>query len=79
MEVGDACWAQSKELLGFVFDGQSRTVRLTKCKALGITKAITLLLKTTCAPVPKFQSEVGKMRHVATILTSGLSLFTPVN
>jgi hypothetical protein len=45
LEAGDAHWAQSKELLGFVLDGQSRTVHLTQRKALGITEAITRLLK----------------------------------
>jgi hypothetical protein len=79
LESGDARWAQSKELLGFVFNGQSRTVHLTQRKALGITEAITRLLKKSRAPVPKFQSVVGKMRHVATILPSARSLFTPVN
>ncbi|KAI2511562.1 adenylate kinase [Fragilaria crotonensis] len=79
LEAGDARWAQSKELLGFVFNGQSRTVHLTQRKALGISEAITRLLKKTRAPVPKFQSVVGKMRHVATILPSARSLFTPVN
>ncbi len=33
------------------FDGQSRTVHLTQRKALGITEAITRLLKKTRAPV----------------------------
>jgi hypothetical protein len=80
LEAGNArCWAQSKELFGFVFDGHSRTVHLTQRKALGITEAITRLLKKTRAPVPKFQSVVGKMRHVATILPFARSLFTPVN
>ena len=41
LEAGDARSAQSKELLGFVFDGQARTVHLTQRKALGITEAIT--------------------------------------
>jgi hypothetical protein len=41
LEAGDACWAQSKELEGFVFDGQLLTVHLTQRKALGITEAIT--------------------------------------
>jgi hypothetical protein len=62
-----------------VFDDQSRTVHLTQRKARGITKAITRFLKKTHAPVPKFQSVVGKMRHIATILPSVRSLFTPVN
>jgi hypothetical protein len=41
LEAGDARWAQSKELLGFVFDGQARTVHLSQRKARGITEAIT--------------------------------------
>jgi hypothetical protein len=79
LETGNAHWAQSKEFLRFVFDDQSRTVHLTQCKALGITKSITRILKKTRAPVPKFQSVVGKMRHVATIVPSASSLFTPLN
>ena len=42
-ETGDARLAQSKALLGFVFDGQARTVHLTQRKALRITEAITRL------------------------------------
>jgi hypothetical protein len=79
LEAGDARWAQSKELLGFVFDGKSRTVHLTQRKAVGIADAITRLLRKTRVAVQKFQSVVGKMRHVATILPSARSLFTPVN
>ena len=79
LEAGDARWAQSKELLGFVFDGHSRTVHLTQRKALGITAAATQLLCKNRAAVHKFQSVVGKMRHVATILPSARALFTPIN
>ena len=78
-EAGNARSTQSKELLGFTFDGQLRTVHLTQFKALGITEAITRLLKKTRAPVQKFQSVVGKMQLVATILPSARSLFTPIN
>ena len=79
LEASNVRWAQSKESLGFVFDGQSGTVHLTQRKALGITEVITRLLKKTQDQVPKFRSVVGKMRHVATILLSSRSRFTPVN
>ena len=79
LEAGDARWAPSKELLGFAFDGQSRTVHLTQRKALGITTATTQLLKKNRAAVQKFQSVVGKMRHVATIIPAARALFTPIN
>ena len=80
LEAGNARCAPSKEILGFAFDGQSCTVHLTQRKALGITEALTRLFhKKMRAPVPKFQSVVGKMRHVTTILPSARSLFTPTN
>jgi hypothetical protein len=79
LEAGDAQWAHTKELLGFVFDGQARTVHLTQRKALGITDATTRLLKKNRVATQKFQSVVGKMRHVATILPSARALFTPLN
>jgi hypothetical protein len=74
LEAGDARSAPSKELLGFVFDGQSRTVHLTQRKALGITEPITRLLKKTRGPEPKFQSVVGKMRHVVSVHILSLTL-----
>lgn len=79
LETDDARWAQSKELLGVVFDGQSRTVHLTQQKAVGIANAITRLLRKTRLAVQKFRSVVGKMWHVATILPSTRSLFTHIN
>jgi hypothetical protein len=79
LEAGDARWAHTKELLGFVFDGQARTVRLTQRKALGITEATTRILKKNRVATHKFQSVVGKLRHVATILPSARALFTPLN
>jgi hypothetical protein len=60
LEAGDARWAQTKEILGFVFDGQARTVHLTQRNALGITDANTRLLKKNRVATQKFQSVVGK-------------------
>jgi len=36
LDAGDARWAPTKELLGFVCDGRARTVRLTQRKALAL-------------------------------------------
>ena len=79
LEAGDARWAPVKELLGFVFDGEARTVHLTQRKAIGIADATARLLKKTRAATHKFQSVVGKMRHVTTILPAARGLFTPLN
>ena len=62
-----------------MFDGQARTVHLTQRNALGLTDATTRLLKKKRVVTQKFQSVVGKMLHVATILPSARALFTPLN
>ena len=79
LDAGDARWAPTKELLGFVCDGRARTVRLTQRKALAIATDTTVLLKKHRTTLQKFQSIVGRMRHVATILPAARSLFTPLN
>jgi hypothetical protein len=79
LDAGDARWAHGKELLGFVFDGEARTVHLTQRKASGIAEATTRLLKKNRVAIHKFQSVVGKMRHVTTILPAARGMFTPLN
>ena len=79
LEAGDAQWAQTKELLGFVCDGATRTVRLTQRKATAIAEATAQLLKKNRAATQKFQSVVGKMRHRTAILPAAKGLFTPLN
>ena len=79
LEAGDAQWAPTKELLGFVFNGTTRTVHLTQRKATSIAEVTAQLLKKNRAALHKFQSVVGKMRHVTTILPAARGLFTPLN
>jgi hypothetical protein len=64
LEAGDARWAHTKELLGFVFNGEDRTVHLTQRKAAGIADNTAQILKKNRFTLPRFQSVVGKMRHV---------------
>ena len=77
--AGDAQWAHQKELLGFICDGATRTVHLTQQKATGFAEATARLLKKDRAALQKFQSVVGKMRHVTTILPAARGMFTPLN
>ncbi len=79
LAAGDAQWADTKELLGFVFNGKDRTVHLTQRKAVGIADDTAKLLKKNRVALHKFQSIVGKMRHVTTILPMARGLFTPLN
>ena len=56
LDAGDARWAPTKELLGFVCDGHTRTVHLTQRKAAAIATDTTALLKKNRATLHKFQS-----------------------
>jgi hypothetical protein len=79
LEKDDARWAHEKEVLGFLFNGQRHTVRLSTAKANAIAAETKQLLKKPRVAIKKFRSTVGKLRHAATILPAAKSLFTPIN
>ena len=79
LEKDDARWAHEKEVLGFLFDDQRRTVRLSTAKANAIAAETKQLLKKQRVAIKKFRSVVGKLPHAAMILPAAKSLFTPIN
>jgi hypothetical protein len=76
---GDARWAASKEILGFLLNGKTRTVQLTDAKAKAIVAEIIRVLKKKKIPLKRFQKLLGKLQHAAGILPAAKSLFTPLN
>jgi hypothetical protein len=76
---GDARWAASKEILGFLLNGKTRTVQLTDDKAKGMVAEIIRVLKKRKVPLKRFQKLLGKLQHAAGILPAAKSLFTPLN
>ena len=79
LEKGDARWAPTKEILGYLVDGSTRTIRLPAEKANRIISELKQILKKVRVPVTRYQSLVGKLRHAANILPAIQSLFTPLN
>jgi hypothetical protein len=80
LEAGDARWAHTKEIHGFVFNVEDHTVHLTqRRKVAGIADNTTKIQKKNCVTLPKFQSVVGKMRHATTILPPARGMLTPLN
>jgi hypothetical protein len=79
LEANDARWAPEKLILGFVFDGAARTVRLPAAKAADLAAVTRRLLAKKRVPLKLFQSVVGRLRNAATILPAARSLFTPIN
>jgi hypothetical protein len=76
---GDARWAASKEILGFLLNGKTRTVQLTAAKSIAIVTEIIRVLKKRKIPLKRFQKLLGKLQHAAGILPAAKSLFTPLN
>jgi hypothetical protein len=78
LEKGDAIMATTKEVLGFVVEGQSRTVQLPTKKADAITEELSRLLKRKSIWFKRIEKIVGKLIHACTILPTSKALLTPI-
>ena len=66
-------------MIGFIFDGITRTVRLPAIKALAYIKEAHKILRRKTVPLKALQMLVGKLRHASIILPAAKGFFTPVN
>jgi hypothetical protein len=79
LQKGDGQWSHEKELLGFVVDGQAKTVRISDSKATDIVHEIRRILKKKKVQLRRYRRIVGKLRNVALIMPSTKGLFSPLN
>ena len=79
LDKGDGQWRVKKEKLGFEWNGRRRTVRLPKEKAKKYVCETKTMLHKKRAPIKKFQTAVGRLRHAAVILPAAAGFFTPIN
>ena len=79
LERGDARWASEKELLGFLVNGETKTVRISESKATDIVSELRRILKKKHVQLKRYRRIVGKLRHVALILPGIKGLFSPIN
>jgi hypothetical protein len=79
LEKGDAQWCHEKEILGFIINGATKTVRISEAKASDIVTEIRRILKKRNVQLKRFRKIVGKLRHVALILPGLRGLFSPIN
>ena len=79
LECGDAKFATTKIILGFLFDGINKTTQLLPEKALSIICTTQKMLKKKTCSLKTFQKVTSKLQHGALILPSAKELFTPVN
>jgi hypothetical protein len=80
----DGQWALMKDLLGFDFDGDEKTMKLEVAKREFLLATLTKWLrtandKTGCIPFPEFRSVVAKMKHAFICIPEGNGLLTPMN
>jgi hypothetical protein len=79
LQKGDARWDSEKEILGFLVDGEAKTVRISDARATDIVAEIRKILKKKRVQLKRYRRIVGKLRHVALILPGTKGLFSPIN
>jgi hypothetical protein len=79
IEKGDGDFMSTKEMIGFLFDGIKRTVRLPSGKATKYIREIHRVLRRKTVPIKTLQTLVGQLRHASIILPAARGFFTPIN
>jgi hypothetical protein len=79
LQRGDAQWSHQKEILGFVVNGDTKTVSITEARATDIVGEIRKILKKKQVQLKRYRRIVGKIRHVALIMPGVKGLFSPIN
>lgn len=79
VDKGDADWTVVKEVLGWLIDGENRTIELPEAKAQAYLAELKKLRKKKSIPLKRFREIVGKLRFAAICLPAGKALMTPLN
>ena len=79
IEKGDGDFMSTKEMIGFLFDGIKRTVRLPSEKATKYVREINRVLRRKTVPIKTLQTLVGQLRHASIISPAARGFFTPIN
>ncbi len=79
MAQGNGNFDTKKEMIGFLFDGATRTVRLPAKKAKAYIKEAHKVLRRKTVQLKSMQALVGKLRHASIILPAAKGFFTPIN
>jgi hypothetical protein len=79
LEKGDGQWHHLKEILGFIIDGDAKTIRISDAKADDIVMEIRRILKKKRVQLKRYRKIVGKLRHVALIMPGTKGMFSPIN
>ncbi len=76
---GDGNFDTKKEMIGFLFNGVTRTVRLPAEKVKAYIKEAHKILRQKTVQLKSMQALVGKLKHALVILPAAKGFFTPIN
>jgi hypothetical protein len=76
---GDGLWEHRKEILGWLFDGATRCIKLPANKQDRIHLELKAILRLKRVPRKRLEKIVGKLRHTSIGIPAGRGLFGPVN
>ena len=79
LDKGDGRFATEKEILGYLLDGTSRTIRLPTDRADALLKEVKAILRKSRVQLKRFRSILGRLQHAARILPAARAFFTPLN
>ena len=76
---GEVDWTPKKEVLGWLLNGDKRTVELPPDKSEAYAGEVKKLTRKIKVPLACFPKIVGKLRFAALCLPAGRALMTPLN
>ena len=77
---GEARWSALKEILGWIFDGETKSIRLPEDKVDKLLAAIKKMLHSRQGtPFDEFQKLMGKLYHASIGAPAGRGFMTPLN
>jgi len=78
LKLGDGTWAIQKEILGWMFDGLNRTMRLPPEKVIKVTTTITSITRSHFIQYKALERLHGQLQHAAIGIPTGKGLLSPV-
>ena len=75
---GEGTWHNTKEILGWIFDGTHFTIQLPIEKCNNIITTIRKIKQLKGAPLNTFQKIAGRLQHASFGIPGGRALFSPI-
>ena len=80
LDTGKFQWAVREEVLGWIINGVTQCIKLSQDKQIVInTELHDIVRMTKGVPLKKIEKLIGKIRHVATVVSMGNKFMMPVN